>query len=188
MQAGSNGIVTNSSVQYKNVTLQLEIVPLINSDKEVSLDILQRNNEVSGSTRIDNNDIPTIATRYVRTSVTLPNQSTLILGGLIKSSVNRAKTGIPFLGTLPLIGPLFSTTTKEKIRTELVILIRPEVTWAPPDAAALREREMEFMNIPPDLESTIYPEIKRKKASSEEMLRKPVVPLREKAAPTKAKR
>ncbi len=181
VQAGSNGIVTNSSVQYKNVTLQLEIVPLINSDKEVSLDILQRNNEVSGSTRIDNNDIPTIATRYVRTSVTLPNQSTLILGGLIKSSVNRSKTGIPFLGSLPLIGPLFSTTTKEKVRTELVILIRPEVTWAPPDAIALREREMEFMNIPPDLESTIYPEIKRKKASPEEMLRNPVVPLREKA-------
>jgi len=182
---GNAGVVTNSSVQYKNVTLQLEIVPLINSDKEVSLDILQRNNEVSGSTRIDNNDIPTIATRYVRTSVTIPNQATLILGGLIKSSVNRAKTGIPILGSIPLIGPLFSTTTKEKIRTELVILLRPEVTWAPPDAIALREREMEFMNIPPDLESTIYPEVKRKKASPEQMLRKPTVPLREKGAPVK---
>ena len=188
VQAGSNGIVTNSSVQYKNVTLQLEIVPLINSDKEVSLDILQRNNEVSGSTRIDNNDIPTIATRYVRTSVTLPNQSTLILGGLIKSSVNRAKTGIPFLKDIPLLGALFSTTTKEKVRTELVILIRPEVTWAPPDAIALREREMEFMNIPPDLESTIYPEIKRTKATPEEMLYRPAPGFRSKGASVKPKR
>ncbi len=178
---GNAGVVTNSSVQYKNVTLQLEVVPLINSDKEVSLDILQRNNEVSGSTRIDNNDIPTIATRYVRTSVTVPNNATLVLGGLIKSSVNNAKTGIPILSSIPLLGALFSTTTKEKVRTELVILIRPEVTWAPPDAIDLREREMEYLNIPPDLESTLFPDVKAKKATPEVMLRKPAAPLREKA-------
>ena len=188
VSAGNAGLVTNSQVQYKNVTLQLEVVPLINSDKEVSLDILQRNNEVSGSTRIDNNDIPTIATRYVRTSVTVPNQATLVLGGLIKSSTNRAKTGIPFLSNIPVLGVLFSNTTKQKIRNELVILIRPEVTWAPPDAIALREREMEFMNIPPDLESTIYPEVKRKKASPEQMLRQPAVPLRDKAPAPRAQR
>ena len=183
---GNAGVVTNSSVQYKNVTLQLEVVPLINSDKEVSLDILQRNNEVSGSTRIDNNDIPTIATRYVRTSVTVPNNATLVLGGLIKSSVNNAKTGIPILSSIPLLGALFSTTTKEKVRTELVILIRPEVTWAPPDAIDLREREMEYLNIPPDLESTLFPDVKAKKATPEVMLRKPAAPLREKApAPKK---
>lgn len=183
---GNAGVVTNSSVQYKNVTLQLEVVPLINSDKEVSLDILQRNNEVSGSTRIDNNDIPTIATRYVRTSVTVPNNATLVLGGLIKSSVNNAKTGIPILSSIPLLGALFSTTTKEKVRTELVILIRPEVTWAPPDAIDLREREMEYLNIPPDLESTLFPDVKAKKATPEVMLRKPAAPLREKGpAPKK---
>ena len=183
---GNAGVVTNSSVQYKNVTLQLEVVPLINSDKEVSLDILQRNNEVSGSTRIDNNDIPTIATRYVRTSVTVPNNATLVLGGLIKSSVNNAKTGIPILSSIPLLGALFSTTTKEKVRTELVILIRPEVTWAPPDAIDLREREMEYLNIPPDLESTLFPDVKAKKATPEVMLRKPAASLREKGpAPKK---
>jgi len=182
---GNAGVVTNSSVQYKNVTLQLEVVPLINSDKEVSLDILQRNNEVSGSTRIDNNDIPTIATRYVRTSVTVPNNATLVLGGLIKSSVNNAKTGIPILSSIPLLGALFSTTTKEKVRTELVILIRPEVTWAPPDAIDLREREMEYMNIPPDLESTLFPEVKATKAAPESMLRKQAAPARAKGSASK---
>src|SRR5439155_15948855 len=50
----SNGIVSNSSVQFKRVALQLEVVPLINSDREVALDILQKVDEVSGSTRIDN--------------------------------------------------------------------------------------------------------------------------------------
>ncbi len=153
----SNGIVTNSSVQFKNVTLQLEVVPLINSDREVSLDILQKEDEVSGSTRIDNNDIPNIATRYVRTSVTVPNQATLVLGGLIKQSINHVKSGVPILSNIPVLGYLFSNTTKEKIRTELVILIRPEVSWAPPEANQIRQRAEEFLNIPPNLESTIYP-------------------------------
>jgi type II secretory pathway component GspD/PulD (secretin) len=183
---GTNaGIVSNSSIQYKNVTLQLEVVPLINSEKEVSLDILQSNNEVAGSTRIDNNDIPTIATRYVRTSVTVPNEATLVLGGLIKTSQSRARSGIPVLSSIPVLGYLFSNTTKEKTRNELVILIRPVVTWAPPDAVQLREREMEYMNIQPDLEATIYPEAKKKKAPADQMLKKPAVPLREKPIPQK---
>ncbi|MEI8107934.1 MAG: hypothetical protein WCI46_08965, partial [Verrucomicrobiota bacterium] len=182
---GNAGIVSNSSVQYKNVTLQLEVVPLINSDKEVSLDILQSNNEVSGFTRIDNNDIPTIATRYVRTSVTVPNEATLVLGGLIKTSTNRAKSGIPFLSNIPVLGLLFSNTSKEKVRNELVILIRPVVTWAPADAIDLRQREMEFLNIPPDMESTIYPDVKRQKVFTEPPLRKPPVSLRD---PTPAPR
>ena len=153
----SNGIVTNSSVQFKNVTLQLEVVPLINSDREVSLDILQKEDEVSGSTRIDNNDIPNIATRYVRTSVTVPNEATLVLGGLIKQSTNHVKSGIPVLSNIPVLGYLFSNTTKEKIRTELVILIRPEVSWAPPEALQIKQRAEEFLNISPNLESTIFP-------------------------------
>lgn len=153
----SNGIVTNSSVQFKTVTLQLEVVPLINSDKEVSLDILQKEDEVSGSTRIDNNDIPTIATRYVKTSVTVPNQATLVLGGLIKQSTNNVKSGVPILSNIPVLGYLFSSTSKEKIRTELVILIRPEVTWTPPEAVQLRQRAEEFLSIPPNIESSIYP-------------------------------
>ncbi len=184
----NNGLAQQTNIQYKNVTLQLEVVPLINSDKEVSLDILQTNNEVSGFTTIDNNNIPTIATRYVRTSVTVPNEATLILGGLIKTTTNRTKTGIPFLMNIPVLGVLFSNTSKEKNRNELVILIRPTVTWAPPDAIALRERENEFMNLPPDLESTVYPAVARKKAPPEEMLRKSAVPLREKSTPAPKKK
>lgn len=159
--AGNAGLVTNSSVQYKNVTLQLEVVPLINSEREVQLDILQKNDEVAGSTRIDNNDIPTIATRYVRTHVTVPNQATLILGGLIKSSMNRVRSGIPYLSNIPVLGYLFSNTTKEKVRQELIILIRPEVSWTKEEDVRTREKTSEFYNMPPDLESTVYPQVTR---------------------------
>jgi type II secretory pathway component GspD/PulD (secretin) len=157
----TSGIVSNSSIEFKTVTLQLEVVPLINSDREVALDILQKEDEVSGSTQIDNNTIPNIATRYVKTSVTVPNQATLVLGGLIKQSNNHTHSGVPWLSNIPVLGYLFSNTTKEKIRQELVILIRPEVSWAPPEDAQLRQRAQEFFNMPPDLEATVYPKAVR---------------------------
>ena len=182
-----SGIVTSSSVQFKRVALQLEVVPLINSEREVSLDILQKVDEVSGSTRIDNNDIPNIATRYVKTSVSVPNEGTLVLGGLIKQSQNRSRSGIPILSNIPVLGYLFSTTTKEKIRTELVILIRPVVSWAPPESIQIRERAQEFMNMDPDLESSLFPAGVRKAAATEKLPVATPIPVR-RAQPADAKR
>ena len=65
-----------SNIEFKKVALQLEVVPLINSDKEVSLDILQKIDSIAGSQVIDGNSIPTIATRYIRTNVSAANGST----------------------------------------------------------------------------------------------------------------
>lgn len=183
-----SGIVTSSSVQFKRVALQLEVVPLINSEREVSLDILQKVDEVSGSTRIDNNDIPNIATRYVKTSVSVPNEGTLVLGGLIKQSQNRSRSGIPILSNIPVLGYLFGTTTKEKIRTELVILIRPVVSWAPPESVQIRERAQEFMNMDPDLESSLFPQGVRKKAAPELPAATPLPAKRKPSTPVPVKR
>src|SRR5204862_980476 len=78
-----NNFGTQSIIQYKKVALQLEVVPLINSEKEVSLDILQKLDSLGANTQIDNNQIPTIVTRYIKTTVSAPNCSTIVLGGLI---------------------------------------------------------------------------------------------------------
>src|SRR6266702_3430175 len=82
----TNVAAVASSIEYKKVALQLEVVPLINSEKEVSLDILQKLDSLAGTTRIDGNDIPNIATRYIRTNVSAGNGSTIVLGGLIEDS------------------------------------------------------------------------------------------------------
>jgi general secretion pathway protein D len=93
----------------------------------------------------------------LKTSVTVPNEATLVLGGLIQASTNRVKSGVPILSSIPLLGTLFSNTTKEKIRQELVILVRPEVSWTPPEAQVLRQRAEEFLELEPNLESSLYP-------------------------------
>ena len=83
----NTGLAQQTNIEFKKIALQLEVVPLINSNKEVSLDILQKLDSLTGqSTRVDGNDIPTIATRYIRTTVSAPNESTIVLGGLIQDS------------------------------------------------------------------------------------------------------
>ena len=154
----TNNLVSNSSIQFKPIELRLEVLPLINSDKDVSLEIVQNISERSGTTRIDNNDIPNISRRAVKTYVTVPNGGTLILGGLIKESMDYTKSGIPKLVNLPLIGPLFGRHAKAKVRNELIIIMRPVVTLAADENAKLREKTFDAFNIPPDLEAAIMPQ------------------------------
>ena len=125
---GTAGISTN--VDYKDVTLQLEVVPLINSDHEITLDILQKiDNIVAGSTTtVGGNAIPTIATRYLKSTVSAPNNSTIVLGGLITEDDNVTNNNIPYLSKIPFIGKLlFSSRTRNADRSELIILMHPEV-------------------------------------------------------------
>ena len=175
VNVGSN-LVTNSSIQFKTVALQLEILPLINSEREVTLDIVQKIDEQNGSTRIDNNDIPRIATRVLKTTVSVPNLATLVLGGLIKQTYRKDHAGVPYLSKIPLIGGLFRNTSSEKSREELIILIRPEVTMGPDEAIRAGEHDMESTRIEPDLESTLIPAGLRQRVAPEEMLRKPAPP------------
>jgi type II secretion system protein D len=156
---GTN-IGQQSNIQFKKVALQLEVVPLINSEKEVSLDILQKIDSLAGSQIIDGNSIPTIATRYIRTNVTAPNGATIILGGLITDSKRKDYTGIPILDRIPVIGALFRNTSKVKDRTELIVLMRPEVTLTNLDMYRLRVKNEQKTHFDADLneEETITPE------------------------------
>jgi len=56
---------------------------------------------------VDTNTYPKISTRALNTSVMVPNEGTLVLGGLIKHNRSKTKDGIPVWRNTPLIGPLF---------------------------------------------------------------------------------
>jgi type II secretory pathway component GspD/PulD (secretin) len=154
----NTGLAQQTNIEFKKVALQLEVVPLINSANEVSLDILQKVDNVQGFTRVDNNNIPNIATRYIRTTVSAPNGATIVLGGLIQDQNDRSRTGFPILDRLPIIGALFSDTTKTKMRTELIVLMRPEVTLTKLQAYRLREKVEGKTHFGPELEQDDCPD------------------------------
>ena len=149
---------TQSSIQFKKVALQLEVVPLINSEKEVTLDILQKLDSVADSTNIDGNLIPNIATRYIKTTVSAPNCSTIVLGGLITDNKRKNKTGIPLLSRIPVIGAIFRNTTEVNNRTELIVLLRPEVALTKLDVYRLRQKTEDKMHYGLELEQDDCPD------------------------------
>ena len=127
--AGLNGFSTN--VQYQNVFLTLEVVPLVNSDDEVTLEIALINEELGQDREVDNLVIPDILSRQVLTSVTVPNGSTIALGGLITSRMRDTVSGIPLLSDIPGIGALFSRTSEIEDRSELMVFIQPQIVKDP---------------------------------------------------------
>jgi general secretion pathway protein D len=90
----------------------------------------------SGGSSIDS---PTIATREINSSVAVQNGEAIVLGGLITEDNTYNKSGVPFLHTLPLIGPLFGGTVNNKDRTELVVLITPRVVQSRQDARLISD-------------------------------------------------
>lgn len=155
----ANGLAQQSNIQFKKVALQLEVVPLINSEKEVSLDILQKLDSLTGdTTSVDGNSIPTIATRYIKTTVSAPNCSTIALGGLILDNSRKSKNGIPVLSKIPLIGGIFRNTSNTKSRQELIILMRPEVTLTKVDLARLRQKTSDRMHFGPEIDEDDCPD------------------------------
>ncbi|HWN64997.1 MAG TPA: type II and III secretion system protein, partial [Candidatus Binatus sp.] len=172
----NNVASVQSSIEYKKVALQLEVVPLINSEKEVSLDILQKLDSLAGTTNISGNNIPNIATRYIRTNVSAANGSTIVLGGLIEDTKTKNYTGIPYLSRIPYVGALFRSTTSNKMRTELIILMRPEVTLTKLDLYRLRQKTEDRMHFGPELDQDDCPDCPKPEKGKQLTLPPPDLP------------
>jgi general secretion pathway protein D len=165
-----------SSIEYKKVALQLEVVPLINSEKEVSLDILQKIDALGNNRLISGNLVPEVNTRYIRTNVSAPNKSTIVLGGLIEDNKQRNSTGLPYLSRIPYIGAAFRSTKDTRIRQELIILMRPEVTLTKHDASRLRQKQEHRTHFGPELEQDDCPECPKPSEGKQLTLPPPDIP------------
>jgi general secretion pathway protein D len=66
-------------------------------------------------------------TRTAETSLMLKDDETVVLAGLIQNEDRKTKTTVPWLGDLPLIGHLFSSTTVDSVTTEVVLTITPHI-------------------------------------------------------------
>jgi len=176
---GINGTAAvQASIEYKKVVTQLEVVPLINSEKEVSLDILQKIDNIvqGGDVLVSGNEVPTIATRYVRTSVSAANGSTIILGGLVEDTKQRNYQGFPYLSRIPLVGSLFRATSSGKTRTELIVLMCPQVTLTKLDAYRLRQKYEDTTHFGPELDQNECPDCPKVEGGKQLALPPPDIP------------
>ena len=129
---GLNGSVS-TQIEYQDVVLKLEVIPLVNSDNEITMQIALLNDEQNGTQTIEGGaggedlTVPRISTREILTTATVPNNNTIVLGGLIVGRNGQGKSGIPILSDIPYLGRLFSSTTDTKNRSELMVFIQPSI-------------------------------------------------------------
>ena len=136
-----------SNIQYQDVVLKIEVVPLINSAREITLQIIQTNDNIipGQSTNIGGGvTVPEIATQELTTTVTVPDRSTILLGGLITQEDTRTSAGVPFLSSIPLMGNLFKSTTDATRREELVVMIQPSVVQDTPEMREISKTERDL--------------------------------------------
>ena len=126
VNANGLGNVT-TTIDYKDVVLKLEVIPLINPDGEVTLNIAQVNDTVSGQQVVAQNSVPIISTEQLTTTVSVPSGNTVVLGGLISEQSTKTTNGIPVLSRIPGLGSLFKNDVSSKTRSELIIFIQPTV-------------------------------------------------------------
>lgn len=120
---------TVNTVQYRSTGVLLEVTPRVNSGGMVTLEIVQEvsaavNTQASGTSTIDS---PTIQQRSFLSTVAVHDGETVLLGGLIRETGTKGKSGIPGLHTVPVLGHLFGRTSETAQRTELMVMITPTV-------------------------------------------------------------
>jgi general secretion pathway protein D len=115
-----------NSVQYLNTGVALQVTPRVNKSGLVTLDIDQAVSDVKNTTTSTINS-PTITQRRIVTSAVMQDGETIALGGLILQNRNDGKSGIPILSDIPIVGNLFGTTSVQKGRTELLVLLTPKI-------------------------------------------------------------
>lgn len=136
---GVVGATNYSSYEYKDVSTILKITPNVNEDDFVRLKIDQQVTKLKDPS--STSTTPTTLKRTAKTTVTIKNNQTVVLGGLIGEDNNTTAGKMPFLGDIPLLGWLFKYQSKSMAKTNLFIFITPHIVRTFSEAAALSKKK-----------------------------------------------
>lgn len=123
----NNNQVVTANIDFENVVLRIAVLPLINADGEITLQIQQKNDSIVDNRIISGEEVPTIGTQSLGTTVMVNDGGTVLLGGLISEGDTKSESGIPLFANIPLLGRVFGSTTDNINRQELLIFIQPKV-------------------------------------------------------------
>jgi pilus assembly protein CpaC len=126
--AQGSGTSMAISVQYKEFGIRLSFLPTVTGNR-VHLKVKPEVSTLDFTNAVVLNGfrIPALSTRRTETELELQNGQTFAIAGLINNSVNEQISKIPGIGDIPILGLLFKSKSAQKNKTELVIMITPEI-------------------------------------------------------------
>lgn len=141
-----NDVAIDRTVQFEDVGTQLTIIPTINQDDYVSVQILQEVSSLTNQTVQAALNAPVISTREATTRTIIRDGQTVVIAGLIGDSREVIESGIPWLKDIPLLGVLFKRKSLSRSRTEVAIFVTPYIVRSDADADAIRDGVRKRMN------------------------------------------
>ena len=124
--AGQNATLIETAVDYQpyDAGIELTIVPHISRGNFLRLDINLHRDDFG---TITGERPPDTSGSDITTTVTVPDGSTIILGGLLKLNQSKGGTKIPILGDIPIVGGLFRSTSNSDIQRNLYVFVKAEI-------------------------------------------------------------
>jgi general secretion pathway protein D len=159
VSTGSANVLTTSNtivntIDYRDTGIILRVVPQVNENGNVRLDIEQEISNVSNTT--STSLTPTVSERKIKSSIQVADGQTVLLAGLITENQQRDRPGIPGLDQIPVVGDALSHSNNTTSRTELIVFIRPQIIRDSIDAHFVAEElrtklrgALDEANVPP---------------------------------------
>jgi general secretion pathway protein D len=128
----ASNIAVSRTFEYRDIGIQLEIIPRITTGSMVRLEISL---EVSNITSVDptNPGFVTTRKRQANTTVVVEDSQMVVIGGLIRDDRSTETKKVPCLGNIPLLGWLFKSYSGSKDKTNLLVFITPHTIRSPED-------------------------------------------------------
>ena len=149
----SSATSVQSSYDYKDTGLILNVTPSIRSGNLVALDVEQIVEDVLTAMT---SETPVTSKRKIKTNVMIASGNTVILGGLIKEAEKSIKSRVPGLSYIPLIGGLFSRSVKQREKIELMIFLTPYILETPQEAEEMTHEIIEGQHGPSAPEKSLW--------------------------------
>lgn len=150
-----------TELEFRSVGTTLLVTPNINSDRTVTLRLLQENSSINAggasipvvlaTGAVQNVSVDVVSSRSVSGTFVAKDDKMVAIGGLIEEQDSDVRSQVPVLGNIPVLGLLFRRQTTEKTRHELVILIRPHVISTPADGEAISQDLLRNLSLHPAL-------------------------------------
>ena len=157
--AQGSGANTTISVQFKEFGIRLGFTPQVDGDR-VHLKVAPEVSSLDFANAVVMNGfrIPALTTRRTATELELRDGQTFAIAGLLNNSMNETLQKIPGIGDIPILGYLFKSKAAQKQRTELVVMITPQILreGSPGVTNALPRMQEPFMS-PLDEKKSLAP-------------------------------
>lgn len=142
----------------------ITVTPYVTGEGEITCEIVPDFSEPEGS--FNSTVPPTLNKRYVKSSVRLRDGETIVLGGMVKESVNDVYNQVPFLGSIPILGWLFKNVERVHSKSQLLIFVTPHIYYGHEGS----------VDIADEIEKARQPLVpKKEKVKKDEPAKEPVV-------------